>query len=148
VNETAPETALKATETGARVLAKAIARAQLVRWGYDATLDEAQQRQFVSERSEDLNLHADLSVALGALRDAGWVDPGEARVIIEQRDRAWRKQAGAEKDRDATARRSARTRTCGSRAAHVTPLHFSRDSTGWTAGLCLGRRTLFVYRHR
>jgi hypothetical protein len=34
------------------------------------------------------------------LADAGWVDPEEARVIIEQRDRAWRKQAGAEKDRD------------------------------------------------
>lgn len=31
---------------------------------------------------------------------------------------------------------------------HLTPLHFSRDTTGWTAGLCLGRRTLFVYRHR
>lgn len=31
---------------------------------------------------------------------------------------------------------------------HVTPLHLSRDGDKWTAGLCLGKRTVFLYSHR
>lgn len=31
---------------------------------------------------------------------------------------------------------------------HLTPVHASRDGEKWTVGLCFGRRTVFVYRHR
>lgn len=31
---------------------------------------------------------------------------------------------------------------------HVTPIHVSRDGSKWHGGLCLGRRTVYVLRHR
>jgi predicted DCC family thiol-disulfide oxidoreductase YuxK len=31
---------------------------------------------------------------------------------------------------------------------HLTPLHVSRDGRKWTAGLCWGRRTIYLYRHQ
>lgn len=31
---------------------------------------------------------------------------------------------------------------------HVTPLHVARANTTWEYGLCLGKRTLYVLRHR
>jgi hypothetical protein len=31
---------------------------------------------------------------------------------------------------------------------HVTPIHLYRDSSGWEAGLCLGKRTIYLRRHR
>lgn len=30
---------------------------------------------------------------------------------------------------------------------HLTPIHVSRDGSKWTAGLCFGRRTIFVFKH-
>lgn len=31
---------------------------------------------------------------------------------------------------------------------HVTPLHLHRDGGKWEAGLCLGKRTIYLKRHR
>lgn len=31
---------------------------------------------------------------------------------------------------------------------HWTPIHVARDGAKWTYGLCLGRRTVYVMRHR
>lgn len=31
---------------------------------------------------------------------------------------------------------------------HLTPVHLHRDGTRWEAGLCWGRRTAYVLRHR
>lgn len=31
---------------------------------------------------------------------------------------------------------------------HVTPIHVSRDGSKWLVGLCLGKRTIYVLRHR
>lgn len=31
---------------------------------------------------------------------------------------------------------------------HLTPVHVHRDNASWEAGLCWGRRTVYVLRHR
>ncbi|MGC5019031.1 hypothetical protein [Micromonospora sp. DT47] len=31
---------------------------------------------------------------------------------------------------------------------HLTPIHFHRDGEKWEVGVCLGRRTVYVKRHR
>ncbi|MER5694939.1 hypothetical protein ACWDBO_31515 [Streptomyces mirabilis] len=31
---------------------------------------------------------------------------------------------------------------------HVTPVHIARDNSRWEIGLCFGRRTVYLLRHR
>lgn len=31
---------------------------------------------------------------------------------------------------------------------HLTPIHLSRDGEKWTAGLCFGKRTIYLASHR